>query len=102
MQAVEALIAPLADAVTERAVRAERAMNEVLGGGCHAPIAAFATERDGMLSLHGLVGRLDGTEVIAHRASGATAEPEALGGAVATALEEQGASRLLAEIDAGR
>ena len=40
--------------------RAERAMNKFLNGGCQVPIAGFATYDQGVLSMEGRVGSVDG------------------------------------------
>jgi len=95
---VQRVIAALADPETTAAVRAERAMNEVLAGGCHAPVAGFATLRDGTLSLRGLVGSVDGAWVVRHIRSGPMEEPESLGAEVAEALLRDGGREILASI----
>lgn len=99
--AVEALIAPLNDPATATCVRAERAMNQVLGGSCQVPIAGYATIEDDRLQLRGLVGRVDASEILREEAYGSVSEPEKLGQRVANALLERGAAELLADISAG-
>lgn len=80
-------------------VKAERALNRRLEGGCQVPIAAYALlEGDDMLWLRGLVGAVDGTQVFrvegrAHRKDG-----EALGRELAEDLLAMGADKVLAEI----
>ncbi|MGO1426674.1 MAG: hydroxymethylbilane synthase, partial [Halomonas sp.] len=61
-----ALLAPLDDADTATRVRAERAMNTRLEGGCQVPIAGHAVlDIDNeTLWLRGLVGNPEGTEVL--------------------------------------
>ncbi len=83
---------PLADAVSTRAVAAERALLAALGGGCQAPVAAWV---DGQ-RLFGRVTGLDGA--VQHTASAPidSARPEAAGEAVARLLEADGAASLLA------
>jgi len=66
---VEALIAPLHDPGTARCVRAERAMNRQLGGGCQLPVAGFAELKAGGVRLRGLVSRPDGSEILYEEAS---------------------------------
>jgi len=80
-------------------VKAERALNRRLEGGCQVPIAAYALlEDDDMLWLRGLVGAVDGTQVFrvegrAHRKDG-----EELGRELAEDLLAMGADKVLAEI----
>ena len=94
------LLAPLHDDATARRVRAERAMNERLAGGCQVPIAGHALERDGGLWLRGLVGAVDGSRILQADLAGPADAPEELGIAVAEALLAQGADRLLAALHA--
>jgi hydroxymethylbilane synthase len=87
-----AALRPLADAVSTRAVAAERALLAALGGGCQAPVAAWV---DGQ-RLFGRVTGLDGA--VQHTASAPidSARPEAAGEVVARLLEADGAASLLA------
>lgn len=101
--ATRALLAPLNDLHTSICVRAERAMNTRLQGGCQVPIAGFA-ELDGeQLSLRGCVGSIDGQQYIADAVSGRSADAEALGVALADRLLAAGAGEILAAVygDAG-
>ncbi|HJP08207.1 MAG TPA: hydroxymethylbilane synthase [Arenicellales bacterium] len=91
------LLSPLDHPSTHARVRAERAANAHLGGGCHVPIGAFAEIREGQLHLRGLVGRPDGSEVLFANAQGSVGDPEALGHALADDLLSQGAAALLEE-----
>jgi hydroxymethylbilane synthase len=100
-KAIETLIAPLNHSPTATCVRAERAMNAILGGSCQVPIAAYATIQKNRLHLRGLVGRLDGSELLREEGDASTAEPEKLGQQVAAALLDRGAAELLASIAAG-
>ena len=61
---VQALLAPLADAETTYCVRAERAMNNHLQGGCQVPIGGYAVLQQGQLYLRALVGDIDGSRII--------------------------------------
>lgn len=80
---------------THACVSAERAMNKQLGGSCWAPIAGYATITNTQLTLRGLVGSLDGKQIIHSSATGT--DPEQVGLAVANNLLVQGAGRLLAK-----
>lgn len=98
---VDALIAPLNHPPSAICVRAERAMNAALGGGCQVPVAGHAVLRGGRLNLSGLVASVDGTEVIRAADTGPADQPEALGKAVAEVLIRGGARRILDEVYAG-
>jgi hydroxymethylbilane synthase len=49
---------------TGRTVAAERSFLRTLEGGCHVPIAALGVMNDGMLSLTGMIGSLDGSVIL--------------------------------------
>ena len=90
-----ALLAPLDDPATRRAVVAERRVLAELEGGCMIPLAAFARDVDGALALDAFVLDPDGVERVAASATGPIDDPDALGRVVAEALRGQGADRLL-------
>ena len=92
---VAALCAVLHDAATDVRVRAERAMNRALHGSCQVPIAGFATLRADRLQLRALVGDAASGELLRAEDEGPSADPEALGVAVAERLRALGADRLL-------
>jgi len=95
---INRMIRPLNHASTQLRVRAERAMNARLEGGCQVPLAAFA-ELDGTtLTLRGLVGRPDGGQIIAADIHGPSVEAEALGARLADELLAQGAGEILQEL----
>jgi hydroxymethylbilane synthase len=92
---VQSLLRPLDHAQTRAAVTAERAFLAGLGGGCAAPIAAYASPGPGTsLALSGLVASLDGQRVI--RVSGHGEDALALGAELAAQALAQGARELLA------
>ena len=95
---IHALIEPLNDIVTSTCVRAERAMNHRLEGGCQVPIAGYATLDGDNIYMRGLVGRPDGTEVVKGEISGAAADAETLGTTLADDLLSRGAREILAEV----
>ncbi|ERS92119.1 hydroxymethylbilane synthase [Halomonas sp. PBN3] len=94
------LLAPLDDSTTATRVRAERAMNTRLEGGCQVPIGGHAVfEDDGQtLWLRALVGTPDGSRVLRAEGRGSMHEPEALGIRVAEELLEMGAGDILDEV----
>jgi hydroxymethylbilane synthase len=95
---VEALLAPLEDAAARDALRAERALNETLQGGCQVPIAGHAQVAGDVLTLDGLVASLDGRTRLRGRRQGARADAAALGHELGRALLAQGAARILQEL----
>ena len=97
---VRALLRPLDDPTSAAAVRCERAFLERLQGGCQTPIAAHATITDGRLVVEGLVGRVDGTEILRASTEGPAAQPEALGIRLAEDLLGRGAAKILDEMRA--
>lgn len=97
-QRVLALIQPLSDQTTEICVRAERAFNHRLQGGCQVPIAGFAVLQQDSIYMQGRVGSVDGQELLKAEISGAAADGEALGRQLAEQLLLQGADRLLAAL----
>ena len=92
---LQALLVQLNDEGSALRVRAERALNTRLNGGCQVPIACYAERENGELWLRGLVGDPDGQRMLRAEARGSEAEPEALGIAVAEDLLAQGAQAIL-------
>lgn len=93
---LRALLAPLNDIDTARAVTAERAVSRVFGGSCQIPLAAFATIDGEQMHLRAMVATPDGRRVATAYASGPAAEPEALGCHIANDLKAQDAAAILA------
>ena len=95
---VQALLAPLADAKTTYCVRAERAMNNHLQGGCQVPIGGYAVLQQGQLYLRALVGDIDGSRIIRAEGKSPVENAEALGVQIAEQLLAQGADKILQAI----
>ena len=95
---VQALLAPLADAETTYCVRAERAMNNHLQGGCQVPIGGYAVLQQGQLYLRALVGDIDGSRIIRAEGKSAVENAEVLGVKIAEQLLAQGADKILQAI----
>lgn len=94
--ATRALLAPLEHAQTRYCVSAERAMNRALQGGCQVPIGAFAEMQDNdHIWLRGLVGAVDGSQIIHGDISGPKEQAEELGKLLAEQLLAQGADDIL-------
>ena len=92
---LHALLAQMNDEDSALRVRAERALNTRLNGGCQVPIACYAERANGEIWLRGLVGDPDGTRLLRAEAVGAESDPEALGISVAEDLLGQGAQAIL-------
>jgi hydroxymethylbilane synthase len=80
---------------TWAAVTAERAFLSGLGGGCSAPVAAYAAEDDTGLQLRGLVASLDGRQVLHVSGNGSLQEPEGLGQRLAQEVLAKGAAEIM-------
>ncbi|MDP2811303.1 MAG: hydroxymethylbilane synthase [Rhodocyclaceae bacterium] len=91
-------MAPLNDASTAACVRAERAVSRALAGSCEVPLGAYAEMHEGRVWLRGFVALPDGTRMARAELTGAAADPEALGLALAAELREQGADEILAAL----
>ena len=92
---VQQLLAPLEHKETRICVLAERAMNRKLQGGCQVPIGAFAVLNQNELWLRGLVGQLDGSEILRSEIKGEATQAEQLGTQLAEQLLALGADRIL-------
>ena len=99
---INELLSPLHHIETAYCVRAERAMNNRLEGGCQVPIAGFAMLENNELWLRGLVGKIDGSEIIRGESKGTADEAEKMGYGLADLLLEQGADLILKELYANK
>ena len=95
---ITALLAPLEHTETRIRVNAERAMNRRLEGGCQVPIGAFALVNDDHVYLRGLVGAVDGSQMLRDDVTGPVADAEKLGIELAEKLLAQGADKILADV----
>ncbi|MCQ9123927.1 hydroxymethylbilane synthase [Rodentibacter caecimuris] len=95
---VQALLAPLADEETTVCVKAERAMNARLQGGCQVPIGGYAVLENNQIYLRALVGELDGSSIIRVESKSTVEKAEELGVQLAEKLLTQGADRILAKV----
>jgi hydroxymethylbilane synthase len=93
-----ALLKPLQHDTTTYRVTAERAMNRRLEGGCQVPIACYAIEKEGELWLRGLVGSVDGKQMLTTEYRAPVGDAEALGIKAAEDLLSQGADKILARV----
>lgn len=94
-----AMLEPLNHRDSADRVRAERALNRRLEGGCQVPIAAYALLEDNdQLWLRGLVGSVDGKTLLRAEGRCHRNDGERLGRELAEDLLAMGADRILAEI----
>jgi hydroxymethylbilane synthase len=80
---------------THRSVAAERGFLARLEGGCQTPMAAHATLAGDRLTLDGLVGAVDGSEILRATLSGSAHDATSIGVHLAEELLSRGAARLL-------
>jgi len=90
---VREAVAPLDHAPTARAIAAERAFLEALGGGCNVPLGAHAFAVDGALELVAFVAATQGPGLLRGERRGK--DPRGLGRALAEDLRGRGADALL-------
>lgn len=95
-----ALLAPLNHPETAIRVRAERAMNAKLNGGCQVPIGSFAELNNEQITLRGLVGSVDGKVILHAKHADMLENAEQLGERVAQMLLDQGAAAILNALQA--
>ncbi|MCQ9120192.1 hydroxymethylbilane synthase [Rodentibacter pneumotropicus] len=95
---VQKLLVPLADEETTVCVKAERAMNARLQGGCQVPIGGYAVLENNQIRLRALVGELDGSSIIRAEGKSAVEKAEELGVQIAEQLLAQGADSILAKV----
>jgi hydroxymethylbilane synthase len=75
-------------------------MNKALEGGCQVPIASYSViTADGKeVHLRGLVGAINGSEIIESEITGPVEQGEALGNTLAQELLSRGADKILQEV----
>jgi len=83
---------------SETAITAERHFLRKLEGGCQVPIAALGKVNNGVLTLHGVVGSIDGKSLIRANVEGGSDNPGILGEKLAERLLSRGAGEILREI----
>jgi hydroxymethylbilane synthase len=90
------VVAPLDHRDSRIALRAERRLTALLGGGCALPLGAYATITGGRVQLIGLVASPDGGQVVRTNAEAASADEAAE--RAADDLRSRGADELLAKV----
>ena len=79
-------------------VSAERAFLKRLGGGCQLPVAAYGVKDGNGLTVTGLLGSLDGRELIKDEVRGASEDAEVMGTLLAEKILSKGGQAILAEV----
>ena len=83
---------------THLALEAERGFLTRLQGGCQVPIGVYATIEGETLHLRGLVGSLDGKQILKAETKGSVEDPEGIGIQLAGEILEMGADKILKEV----
>jgi hydroxymethylbilane synthase len=100
--AIGRVIERISDASAAAALDAERAVIDMLGGGCQTPVGALATvdasheSSPAELSVMAVVVALDGSRAVRAHASGEVANARLIGKAVGSQLLAEGAGEILA------
>ncbi len=90
---IQTLLACLDDWNTHQCIKAERAVNFILGGDCYTPIGAHAQLHGSQLTLQAIIASTDRKVALTANHSGRVTEAEAIGKQVAEKLLAQGAGR---------
>lgn len=85
----------LDDYRTRQTVYAERALLQLLGGGCQIPLGAFAQVKGDTLTLQGAVAAPDGSQVIRSETTCHVQSPQEASYHIAEELIEKGAKEIL-------
>ncbi len=90
---------PLNHSETAYRVKAERAVNHHLQGGCQVPIGVFSTINGEQIKIEALVGKVDGSLIIQHQIEGHIDQAEVLGVQLAKMLLASGAGEILNDLE---
>jgi hydroxymethylbilane synthase len=93
-----ALVQVLNDPDANACVTAERAFSRALGGSCQVPLGGYAELKNGEVWLRGFVSTPDGQQMVEAELTGAPADADALGLALAAELRRRGADAILAAL----
>jgi hydroxymethylbilane synthase len=91
-----AVVSVLDHLASRRALEAERALVQLMGGGCDLPVGALAAVKGDRIRMVGLVATADGAKVI--RTAVESTEPGVAASMLAERLRSEGADRILAEL----
>lgn len=91
-----AVVSVLDHLPSRRALEAERALVQLLGGGCDLPLGALAAAKGDRIRMVALVATTDGAKVV--RTASESTDPSVVASALAQRLRDDGADRILAEV----
>lgn len=91
-----AVVSVLDHLPSRRALEAERALVQLLGGGCDLPLGALAAAKGDRIRMVALVATTDGAKVV--RAASESTDPSIVASTLAQRLRAEGADRILAEV----
>jgi hydroxymethylbilane synthase len=94
--AARSLLKALDDGDTRACTTAERAVMRAIDGTCHTPAGAYATLKNGQLSIEALVARADGSDLIRLSATGEARDADAVGEALGRELRRNSPADLFA------
>ncbi len=83
-----AICAGLHDDTTARAIRAERAVLAMLGGGCSIPLGVLATVEGDVITIMSALSNADGSKIVREKLSGRYL-PEEIGSKIAARLQDR-------------
>jgi len=92
---LKAILSEIVFDATAQAFRAERAFLDTLGGGCTAPVAAYATINGKKLNILAMAAAQDGKQIVRAEINGDSQNPEEAGRSAAHRLQESGASEFI-------
>ncbi|MFW9603922.1 MAG: hydroxymethylbilane synthase [Trichlorobacter sp.] len=93
-----AMLSFLNHSETAAAVSAERALLKRCEGGCQVPIAAHATVSNGVMTLTGLIGSVNGATIVKAERHGSMDDAVQIGTELADQLLNQGGRQILEEV----
>ncbi len=99
--ATNSVLARLHDKSAAIRVGAERSLNAVLGGSCKTPIASYAEHDEHNITLSGLVGLPDGSQILRVTETAGIDDGVELGRLVAEKLLAAGAAEIIRQFDLG-
>jgi hydroxymethylbilane synthase len=92
-----AVISVLDHLPSRRALEAERALVQLMGGGCDLPLGAFAATKDERIRMVAVVASPDGAKII--RTASESTDPGVAASTLTQRLKADGADRILAELE---
>lgn len=95
------ILSPLNHEETRKCVEAERAFLHALEGGCQIPIGVYTTTSGETINIKGMVGSVDGKEVIKAELTDGLNDPENTGKELGRIILDKGGKKILDDIRTG-